>query len=38
MADTRRQNSLDGIQGEVDQLPRGIPVPVNKSGLSQYLI
>jgi len=32
MADTRpAKKSLDGIQGEVDRLPRGIPVPVSKS-------
>jgi len=31
MADTRpAKKSLDAIQGEIDQLPRGIPVPVSK--------
>ena len=34
MVDTRpAKRSLGGIQGEVDQLPRGIPVPVSKSVL-----
>jgi len=33
MVDTRpAKKSLDGIQGEADRLPRGIPVPVSKSG------
>ena len=32
MVDTRpAKKSLDGIQGEADRLPRGIPVPVSKS-------